>query len=105
MKKSWMMVPAVLLLSGCGGTNSYTPTAGTTSAQIYAENCANCHGAQGEGKFGFLLKLAETEHSAETLGAKVRAGGPMMPAFENISETDAVALGAYIRGGFAQAAQ
>lgn len=105
MKKSWMMIPAALLLSGCGGTNSYTPVGGAPPAQIYADACAGCHGAQGEGKFAGLLKIAGTTHAAVDLGAKIRGGGPVMPAFSNISEADAVAVGEYIRTGFAQAAQ
>jgi cytochrome c551 len=103
MKRSWMVIPAVVLLSGCGGTNSYTPVAGGTPAQIYADTCAGCHGAQGEGKFGALLKLAGTTHAAADLGAKIRAGGPVMPAFVNISEADATAVGEYIRSGFTAA--
>ncbi len=105
MKKVLMVIPAVLLLSGCGGTNSYTPVAGATPAQIYADACAGCHGAQGEGKLAGLLKIAGTTHAAADLGAKIRGGGPVMPAFEQIGEADAVAVGEYIRSGFVQAAQ
>ncbi len=105
MKKIWMVIPVVVLLSGCGGNNEYAPATGASAVQIYAEACAGCHGAQGEGKFGVLLKLAGTSNTAAELGAKIRGGGPVMPAFVNISETDAVAVGSHILGGFAQAAQ
>lgn len=102
MTKSLMVISAALLLSGCGGDNNYTPVAGATPAQIYADTCAGCHGAAGEGKFGGLLKLAGTDQAATDLGAKIRAGGPVMPAFVNIGEAEAVAVGAYIRSGFSQ---
>lgn len=105
LKRIWMVVPVALLLSGCGGNSEYTPAAGSSAAQIYADACAGCHGAQGEGKFGVLLKIAGTTHAAADLGSKVRSGGPIMPAFVNIGEADAVAVGEYVRGGFVQTAQ
>ena len=101
MVKGLTVVAAALWLAGCGGENSYTPVAGAAPAQIYADSCAGCHGASGEGKFGLLLKLAGTTHTAANLGEKIRTGGLVMPAFVNISEVDAVAVGEFIRTEFA----
>lgn len=84
-------------LSGCGGNSDYTPTAGMSAEQIFAEACAKCHGEGGEGKLGFLLSIAGTEEPSEEVVNKIRQGGTIMPAFIQISESDAQALADYLK--------
>jgi mono/diheme cytochrome c family protein len=85
------------LLTGCGGPDEYTPAEGLGGADIYAAACQNCHGEGGKGKFGFLLKIAGTDHEAEEIANKVRDGGFIMPSFPNIGDKERQALAEYIR--------
>ncbi|MCF6281095.1 MAG: cytochrome c [Candidatus Polarisedimenticolaceae bacterium] len=95
-KLAWVTL-AALGLSACG-QNDYTPATGVGAGTIFAEACASCHGAAGTGKFGFLLKLAGSEqpHLESEVAAKVINGGHIMPAFPNIDQKNAEALGRYI---------
>ncbi len=86
-----------VLLTGCGGSNDYTPAAGADAATIFAGACASCHGDGGGGKFGFLLKVAGTDEPTEEIAAHIAGGGPVMPAFPNIAESDRMALAAYLK--------
>lgn len=97
MKKKITVLAAALLLTGCGGDNPYTPQAGATAETIFAEACESCHGANGAGKFGVLLRLALEDNSVEEVAAKVRSGGPVMPAFPQIDEATATALATHLK--------
>jgi cytochrome c551 len=84
-------------LSACSGSNDYKPTAGMPVEQLFAEACADCHGENGEGKFGFLLSIAGSDESAEEIVTKIHTGGHVMPAFPNIEENEAVAIAEFIK--------
>jgi len=84
------------LLAGCG-KDDIAPAQDTSPADIFVQACRTCHGAQGSGKFGFLLKIAGTDESVEEIGAKIRDGGWIMPKFPNLSEDQRQALAAYIK--------
>ena len=86
-------------LTGCGSSNGYTPRTGMSAADIFAEACESCHGAAGAGKFGFLLKVAGTDASPAKVAQHVAAGGPVMPGFPNIPESDRLALAEYLKAG------
>ncbi|MBT3308555.1 MAG: cytochrome c [Gammaproteobacteria bacterium] len=88
---------ATLLLSGCGGENSYTPVAGSAPDVVFAEACQGCHGVEGAGKFGFLFKLNGTDKSVEELVAKIRSGGPIMPAFVGLDAATAEGIATYMK--------
>ena len=96
-RKVVLVVLAGLGLSACG-QRDYTPVAGVSAETIFAEACAGCHGDAGAGKFGFLLKLAGSDHPHpdSEIAEKVIKGGHIMPAFPNIDQQNAEALGQYI---------
>jgi mono/diheme cytochrome c family protein len=99
MYKTTRLIVACLIataLSGCGNSD-YTPTTGAAADQLFAEACAGCHGDNGEGKFGFLLSIAGSEESSETIVAKIRNGGHLMPAFPQLSEEQASAIAGYLK--------
>jgi mono/diheme cytochrome c family protein len=86
-----------LILSGCSGSNDFEPAAGMDGLDIYANACASCHGESGQGKFGFLLKLAGTDVNPEDISAKIINGGKLMPAFPNINQQQAEQVAAYLK--------
>ncbi len=62
-----------------------------SGAGLYAENCAVCHGPQGQGKIGPSLQAA---HDAQPVLAMIRSGKGMMPPFAQrltAAQTQAVA--------------
>jgi mono/diheme cytochrome c family protein len=85
------------LLTGCSDSNDFTPASGMDGMDIYAKACANCHGENGSGKFGFLLKLEGSEDSAEEIVNKIRNGGHIMPAFPNINTQQAELVATYLK--------
>jgi mono/diheme cytochrome c family protein len=85
------------LLTGCSDSNNFTPVSGMDGMDIYASACANCHGENGGGKFGFLLKLAGSEASEEEIVGLIQKGGHIMPAFPNIDAQQAKLVATYIK--------
>lgn len=84
---------AAALLWPAAGTAAATPSsaaspgaAGPSSgAEIFAQNCAGCHGERGEGAFGPSLAPAGF---ASLVAPMVRQGGIRMPAFGNALSDD-----------------
>jgi mono/diheme cytochrome c family protein len=83
-------------LTGCG-SNEYTPAITSSPEKIYIEACQSCHGERGEGKFGVLLSIAGTDASIEKISTHIVEGGPVMPAFPNISQPQALLVAAWIK--------
>ncbi|MES9940394.1 MAG: cytochrome c [Candidatus Thiodiazotropha sp. 6PLUC2] len=100
MKKTIYITGITLLaltLTGCSDSNDFKPVAGMDGMDIYANACSSCHGSNGQGKFGFLLKLAGTDDSSEEISEKIINGGHIMPAFPNISQQEAEKVAAYLK--------
>ncbi|WP_085446197.1 c-type cytochrome [Magnetofaba australis] len=89
---------AMFLLTACGGANDFTPTQSATAQEIFAQTCAGCHGDKGQGKMGFLLKIAGDDDDAEAIALKIAKGGAIMPSFPNIPEKQRVAVAEYVKG-------
>ena len=70
-------------------------------AQLYARNCAACHGSDGRGGVGVPLALPSFLASVddEFLRTTIREGRPgrVMPAFRDLSDAQVDALVAYLR--------
>jgi mono/diheme cytochrome c family protein len=99
MFKTTRLIGAGLIaaaLSGCSSSD-YKPTAGLPADQLFAEACAGCHGDLGEGKLGFILAVAGTETSTPEIVTKIRQGGHLMPAFPQISESEATAIATFLK--------
>ncbi|MEJ2621046.1 MAG: cytochrome c [Candidatus Thiodiazotropha sp.] len=100
MKKTTNLLSITLLaltLSGCSGSNDFKPAAGMDGLDIYANACTSCHGDGGQGKFGFLLKLAGTDESPKEITEKIINGGKLMPAFPNINQQQAEQVADYLK--------
>ena len=84
------------LLTGCSARD-FKPVSGMNGKDIFANACSGCHGDNGGGKFGFLLKLAGTEETSDEIVEKIRNGGHIMPAFPNIDEQSAALVADYLK--------
>ncbi|MEW8425275.1 MAG: cytochrome c [Candidatus Thiodiazotropha sp.] len=85
------------LITGCSDSNDFKPVAGMGAMDIYANACSSCHGENGSGKFGLLLKLAGSEATRDEIVDKIRNGGHIMPAFPNIDTEDAGLVASYLK--------
>ena len=100
MKKTTQMTAIPMLatvLAGCGGPNEYRPAEGMSAADIFSNACSACHGEKGNGKLGFLLRIAGTESSAEEIVDIIGSGGYIMPSFPNVSDAQRKLIAAYVK--------
>lgn len=84
-----LIVTLTLALTGCAETITGDATAG---ADVYAANCASCHGADGTGDDanGFPNLVEEAPEAAE-IEEYVRDGEGVMPAFEGTLDDQEIA--------------
>ncbi|MDX2426895.1 MAG: c-type cytochrome [Cycloclasticus sp.] len=91
---------AVLLLvvfSTASFANDYQPRVGANGAEIYAQACAACHGADGSGKFSLFFDLTSSTLLMDEMKEVIQKGGFIMPSFANIKGAELDALVAYVR--------
>ena len=82
MKAALYALPLVALaLTGCSKTNEYNPGADVAGADMFKAVCADCHQAQGNGKY---FDLSPEKATAQALAKQINEGNFMMPAFPNI---------------------
>ena len=97
------IVLAVLVLSACGGDSG--PSGGADGAGlgqgVYEDNCARCHGPDGEGGVGPQLgdgAVAENYPDIEDQLVVIREGRNGMPAWEgSLSPEEIEAVAVYER--------
>ena len=65
------------------------------AAQIYKDNCARCHGFQGEG-FASNPQISDSDLSIEEIKSLIQNGSASMPAFSNIREQKLSELAKYV---------
>lgn len=97
MMKKTTLALSLICLGTSAQASDYTPAVGSSPEKIYSEACAACHGEQGSGKFGFALKLTETELSTEQIIDKTRNGSTFMPDYPNLTEEQLSGLASYIK--------
>ena len=89
---------ALLLLAGLGAAAHAAAPGG---AQLYARNCASCHGVKGDGGIGVPLALASFQAgiSDDYLRQTIRHGRPgrVMPAFPGLSANEVEAIVQHVR--------
>ena len=85
---------AVLPLAGCGGDDG-GESAGpppqqvvdqgdaTAGREVFGQNCAACHGGDGQGGSGPRLAGEQAYTDPEAVVGQIRNGGGGMPAFED----------------------
>jgi len=93
MKAVFYALPLVLLATGCSKTNDYTPAAGVAGADVFKAVCADCHQADGNGKY---FELTADKATTDAIAKKINEGGMMMPGFPNIKGDSMTALSAYV---------
>lgn len=89
--------PLLLALTGCFGPSDYDPSLTATPDQIYTEACQSCHGEKGEGKFGFLLKITDSDHSIAEIADKIEQGGIVMPGFPKMEAPQRLLVATYLK--------
>ena len=91
-----LMVLTTLMVSGVSVAGS------SEGAILYRQNCAVCHGVDGDGGVGIPLNLPDflAVASDDYLRNTLRNGRPgrVMPAFPTLSDAEVDAVIAYIRG-------
>jgi mono/diheme cytochrome c family protein len=79
---------------------SYPTDVREQGAALYAENCAGCHGVQGEGaEVGPQLNSRESfaDHSLDQILTVIQQGRGNMPAFGSLAEDEQITLAAFIQ--------
>jgi mono/diheme cytochrome c family protein len=104
--KRWIVITAVLLLLVAG--NAYAQEGGgdpERGADLYLENCAMCHGEDGQGRVGATLAMFPGIDPAAAIRQAIADGieGSVMPAWgqENggpLTDQDILDITAYIEG-------
>ena len=71
-------------------------------ADLFDDNCAACHGAEGEGTVGPRLAGNPLLASAGSVAAQILSGNPDrgMPAFDNLSDREVAAIATYVRNSW-----
>lgn len=91
MKKQFVLsLGVVVVLTGCAGSNDYTPAAGAPGGKIYADACSGCHKSIKE------FEIAADKANAAAIAEKVGKGSMMMPSFPNIKGEGLDALTQYV---------
>lgn len=89
---------ALMLFAGLGASQAL---AGPTGAQLYARNCASCHGERGDGGIGVPLALPSFQAgiSDDYLRKTIHQGRPgrVMPAFSSLSGDEVEAIVRHVR--------
>ena len=65
-------------------------------ARIYAQNCAGCHGSEGQGIVGPRLAGNARAQQAALVTSRVRNGKGQMPAFPQLEGEELERLVAYV---------
>ncbi|MFZ1850752.1 MAG: cytochrome c [Nitrosomonas sp.] len=92
MKKVFWGI-TILLLTGCGTSRDYTPTADATGEQIFSTACTECHKPVSA---NVAMALSEKTANKEALIKKFQTGSMRMPSFKNIQGESANRLADYI---------
>ena len=99
MKKYLILAALGAMLLGLNacGVSDYDPSITATPGDMFSEACASCHGDEGEGKLGFLLKIQDTKASLADINNKIELGGYVMPAFPGIDAPQRLMLSTYVK--------
>jgi cbb3-type cytochrome c oxidase subunit III len=78
------------------GSQQSSHQSSTAGRQLFARNCARCHGASGQGKNG--PKLAGKSLGEDAIEEKVTNGGGKMPSFKKrLTPAQIKAVAAYVQ--------
>jgi cytochrome c551 len=90
-------LPSVSPTGDGGGVGTATPSSGA-GRQIFAANCAGCHGSDGSGGFGPDIRNV---NDLTRVQKQVTNGGAQMPAFnDQLTPAQIKAVSQYVAHGF-----
>jgi hypothetical protein len=98
MNKNIVFLGLILFLSGfiivlylsSSGEDFYTifrDDRSSAGAMLYQDNCASCHGSEGEGVAAYPA-LKDNKRSKQDIRQLIVNGSGEMPAFPDLTETD-----------------
>ena len=88
-----LTVAALIGLTGCAKTDTYTPAENASGEEIFLANCTSCHKPETDGT---AMLLNANMNTKEVVIEKIQKGGFTMPAFPNITGEPAQRLDEYI---------
>ena len=91
-----LIVYQVKTISGTQSEESISDISETT-LMVYRDNCARCHGSNGEG-FGDKPAINNTSMTIEEIKNVIQNGLAQMPAFQNIKDPVLTELAEYVSG-------
>ncbi len=92
MKQLYVTAALAVVLSGCAGSNDFTPAADASGEDIFKLACAECHSAD----VGKIYDLDESMANAAAVKTKIGEGSMAMPGFPNIKGAQLDALADYV---------
>jgi cytochrome c553 len=106
MNKKILFFTAILIFSGLiiisyllsSGTDFYTifsDNLSSAGASLYRDNCAKCHGAEGEGVASYPV-IRNSKRTNQEIKQLIVHGSGEMPAFAKFTETELDQLVDYI---------
>lgn len=97
-------VAIVALVAGVTSALAQAPAAPVDGAEVFANVCAGCHGAEGQGGFGPALTENPDIGDNALVINQILNGGEMMPALAGqLTDDQIVAVVTYIRGAWGNA--
>lgn len=106
-RKQWVLLIGLsvllLVVAGCGGNgnqqgatmDNQAQTAQTVE-QLYANNCASCHGGNLEGGFGPAMEKVGSKLTKEQILQVLQKGTGSMPAQGHLSSQEQEKLAAWL---------
>ncbi len=96
MKKILCVAAAAVVLSGCSGSKDYTPAAGATGKDIFAQACVGCHTSINETELTTFWEMTAENTNAAYVSAKITQGSMRMPSFPNIKGAELEAITTFV---------
>ena len=96
IKQILIAASAVAILSGCAGSNDYTPEAGAPGKTTFSQTCIGCHGPVSETELTTFWEIAPENANAAYVTAKIADGSMTMPSFPNIKGAELEAITQFV---------
>ena len=97
MKKKMLFAAATAaVLSGCSGSKDYTPAAGASGKDIFAQACIGCHASINETELTTFWEITAENANAAYVTGKITQGSMRMPAFPNIKGAELAAITTFV---------
>jgi len=96
MKKQMLCVAAAVVLSGCSGSKDYTPAAGASGKDIFAQACVGCHSSINETELTTFWEITAENANVTYVSEKIAQGSIRMPSFPNIKGAELEAIATFV---------